>query len=178
MNIINPYVMKLYHITEKEYEKGSKVSVESFVGATRYYDGLSEENKPIDDFLSAGRPDNEPSRKKCIYAFDKPEYCYYYGRSQMTKAKTLHLYKCEMDCLLGHPMILVGYLSKKLSKSQRKQIHSEYWNPTRDWYFLEYLSTKMDIIEEITIDDDLESKIYAAGSNYADDYDEAKRLYP
>lgn len=169
--------MELYHVTKIKYVNDSTISVGSLDGLAHYYNQLSKQNKMIDDFLSVGRPENEPPRNNCLYAFDKPEYCYYYGAKQMLNANKLYIYKCELDCYLGHPMVLVGFLSdNNLTNRQKEMICKEYWNPVMNWHYMEYLSTEMTIISEEPITEELKNTKKKSLLDYTEDFDQAKKM--
>lgn len=144
--------MFLYHITNKEYHIGQVVNVRDFDGESIYHQELENNQKIINEFLSANRPEGEPSRQFCFYAFEKPEYCIYFREKEMIAGQTLHLYSCVMNSEQGHPMILVNQF-QKVTEDKWTELCKEYWKPSKKWYFLEYLADEMHIIEELTLRD-------------------------
>lgn len=161
----------LYHISDQKYAPGEVVSVDRFSGLTRYHQGLSDENKGINDYLSEGRPDGEPCRSHCIYAFDKLEYCIYFRNKELIEGKEYHLYKCKMNKRKGHPMILVGRMCSA-SAECRERLKEEYWKPTINWHFLEYLSESIEIQEEVPLEKELQARSINCGRvKYTEDYD-------
>lgn len=162
-----------YHISPTAYAQGDVVSVESFNGTTFYHQGLDSQKKAIDNYLSENRPGVEPSRDHCIYAFDKPEYCVFFRNKELRAGETFHLYKCKVDNNNGHPMILVGMM-KTPSEQIKEKLANEYWNPTRSWKLLEYMSEKIEILEEIPITAELITHSIMIGKcYYSEDYDRA-----
>ena len=115
-----------------------------------YHRGLIDKHKRINEYLSACRPKGEPSRKLCLYTFEKPEYCVYFKKNELNKGWVFHLYKCEINSGQGHPMILVNHF-QRVNEDKWEQIGNEYWHPTKKWNILEHLSEQMRIIEEIPI---------------------------
>ena len=163
----------LYHISPNTYAEGEVVSAETFSGSTIYHQGLDGVKKDIDDFLSENRPEGEPSRDRCIYAFDRIEYCVYFRNKELRAGETFHLYRCKMDIQNGHPMILVGKM-ESVSEPDKERLRNEYWNPTKHWKLLEYMSDKMEIQEEIPISAELQTRSMMIGwCDYSEDYDRA-----
>ena len=167
--------MRLYHITTKQYNVDDIISIGSFKGTTHYHSRIDEKKKQIDNRLSEQRPEGEPSRSKCIYAFKKSEYCYYFGEKEYPN-KELHLYECEgeVTSVMGHPMVLVNSLKDTLSEDIISAICSEYWSPQRnDWNYMEFLLSEIRINKEVAIDQDLKLKKRFALMEYMNDIDTA-----
>lgn len=168
--------MIVYHITDKEYELGQIVDVNDFDGYSNYHLGLTASQRAINEYLSDNRPTGEPSRQLCLYAFEKPEYCIYFRKNDISRGQTMHLYKCEMNSLQGHPMILVNQFSNTLESNWGK-LKNEYWHPTKVWKLKEQMAEEMRILEEIPITSTLRSSSFMIGNNdYADDSVMARRL--
>ena len=165
-----------YHISSCAYVQGDVVSIDTFNGVTHYHQNLSREDKEIDNYLSENRSTYAPSRSHCIYAFVKMEYCVYFRNKELRNGETFHLYKCKMDVSKGHPMILVGKI-KSASEQDREKLKEEYWNPTRKWMLLEYLSDTIEILEEIPITPELITRSTMIGQcDYSEDYDRANHI--
>lgn len=163
----------LYHISPNEYAQGEVVSVEAFNDMTLYHQGLDSIKKDIDNYLSENRPEGEPLRNLCIYAFDRMEYCVYFRNKELRAGETFHLYRCKLNSQNGHPMILVGKM-ESVSELDKERLRKEYWNPTKHWKLLEYMSGKMEILEEIPITAELQTRSIMIGrSDYSEDYDRA-----
>lgn len=161
--------MVLYHITDKEYQPGQIVNINDFASDSIYHQGLQEYQKKINICLSDNRPEGEPSRQFCLYAFEKPEYCVYFKKKEIIAGQPMHLYKCKMFSLQGHPMILVHQF-EVLTEDKWSQLITEYWHPTRRWNLMEHLAEELEIIEEIPITCTLRVSSFMIGNNdYADD---------
>ena len=170
--------MELYHISENIYERGEVVRAKDFGDSTRYHQSLSEENKVIDLYLSSVRPEGEPERQLCIYAFAKMEYCLYFMRKDMQDGKKLHLYSCEMNTQNGHPMYLIRSLQQCTDEGKKEAISKDYWQPTKNWNVLEYMSDEMCVLEEIPITGALCTRAFGmTGFAYSDDASKSMRLF-
>ena len=161
--------MIVYHITDKEYQPGQIVNINDFDGDSYYHHELTDGRKKINEYLSANCPTGEPSRQLCLYAFEKPEYCVYFRKKDITEGQPLHLYKCEMTSPQGHPMILVHQF-EALTEDRWEQLCNEYWHPTKKWNLMEHMAEEMQILEEIHITGALRCSSFMIGNNdYADD---------
>lgn len=142
--------LDLYHISHNDYPLGK---VNSIVGIS-YYHQLTVDNKIdwVNDFLDNEKPHNAPSRKKAFYACDSITNCVgFWGRSKCISGSTF-LYKVKMLNPCKVPMSLVNTLNRKgISNPSNHLVAQEYWMPTQNWSFYEYLSEEMQIIEKIEI---------------------------
>ena len=168
--------MLLYHITDKEYSPG-KVCVDDFVGDSIYHCGLDAEKKQINMFLSECRPNSEPPRQKCIYLLDNQSYCVYLKREEYNNGERLHLYECEVEGIIqGHPMVLVNQFVKA-PNDKWASLREEYWSPSWDWKFKEYLAEEVLIVGEIQIQELIQGFGYlGAAIVYAREYEMANRF--
>lgn len=142
--------MRLFHITDRVYQIGEVVSIDAFYGDTCFYHQKHREHQWINDYLDWYRPAGCPSRKLCIYAFDKPEHCFAYLCD--TPVAGYHCYEIEMDAMGGFPMILTGKLNDYRDNDDiLKAIAEEYWHPAQKWRFYEYIGKEMTIISEVNI---------------------------
>lgn len=86
------------------------------------------------------------SRKKCIYAFDTLAHCaVFIGENN----KDINFYMVELNSENPHPMCLTDAIRKATSIRMQNIMKEEYWHPTREWKFNEYLGTEMTILEKI-----------------------------
>lgn len=106
------------------------------------------EHQWINDFLDLNRPAGCPSRKICIYAFDKPGHCFAFLYD--TPVEDYHCYEIEMDAMGGFPMILTGKLNDfKNNEDILNAVAEEYWHPTQTWRFCEFIGEEMTIVSEV-----------------------------
>lgn len=136
--------MILYHVSRKVYVVGDVINANEFSNVTEYYEKSEKENKNwIDDYLDSMKPQNAPSRKRVIYAFDSLANC---GAFMVNNITDFNYYKVEMKEPVACPMCLTDNLEENNSE-KNATIAKEYWNPTESWKFLEYLSEEMTIVE-------------------------------
>ncbi len=73
-------------------------------------------------------------------------------------------------------MVLIGYMDDQGAEfAALPQCIEEYWSPTRDWHFLEYVCAEMTITNCLGNLDEME--IYAADADYSHDRDLARHLW-
>jgi len=129
----------------------------------------------VDDLLDKYKPMNAPSRKQTFYAFDSLANCYRFNKSLGNKNKTVFYYKVKLYNPYKTVMSLTDFIFKLgKNSSELDKIAQEYWFPSLDWKFYEYLSNKMTIIETLSEPDYL-SKIQG-DCNYNNDFDLRKKL--
>ncbi len=135
--------MELYHVTCKKYRVGQVLNALNFE-RTEYYVGAERNNLSwIDDFLDAKRGQSHPSRSNTLFAFDCEKKCKAFASSRSLISPIF--YQVEMVEPVACPMHLVGLISKANSDEFNNRIAQEYWHPTQDWKYLEYLSVQMEI---------------------------------
>ena len=165
--------MRLYHITNKEYQIEEVVSIYHFEVNVCYYHQNHPTHQWINDYLDSYKPAECPSRKKCIYAFDKPghSFAFLYGMSLVGQ----HCYEIEMDAYGGFPMILTGlFQTFKNNVNVLNSMAEEYWHPTQEWKFCEYLGREMRIVSEVKKDI---IACAASGYHYIMDGNKAKDMF-
>lgn len=161
--------MRLYHITDKEYENGQVIRAIDF-GEACYYHLNNPEYAWINDVLDAEKDADCPSRKRCIYAFGRPDFCLAFNNNP-----DLHCYLVEMDAKGGFPMVLTDTMRRVGQNYDRiGDVVNEYWHPTKHWKYNEYLGESMVIIKEIIPD---RGRRTGAMMQYNDDRAIADRLF-
>ena len=167
--------MDLYHITDKTYPL-EEIDINNYAGDSLYHQGLLNDLKKVNNFLSDYKPVDEPARNKCFYAFEKPELCVYFKKSELKNGHDYHLYKCKMNSSQGHPMIMMNQFMK-IPEDKWEILSNEYWHPTQPWKVLEQLSEKMEIIEEIPITELMITSMSMVGMcDYVDDANRVRLL--
>lgn len=137
--------MRLFHITDKVFEIGDVIRASDF-GTACYYHLNNPQYAWINDVLDAEKDAECPPRKRCIYAFDKLVHCFAFNNKPDS-----HCYLVDMDAYGGFPMVLTDKMRRVGQNYERLgELVKEYWHPTREWLFNEYLGEKMIIIEDIT----------------------------
>jgi hypothetical protein len=174
--------IELFHISCIKYPIGV---VDPIEGLSYYHNStLGDSRSWINDFLNKNSPKNFPSRKKSFYACDTIANCKALKSTICTHADCIpRIYKVKMNKPKKAPMRLVFHLIKLGEDGDSNiDIANEYWTPTKNWKFYEYLSEEMEIIEEIANSDvTLMGQIifWATNSNLllANDSDKAIKLF-
>lgn len=137
--------MSLFHVSCKEYQIGEIINANDFE-STKYYENATDNQKNwIDDFLDNIKPTNAPERRKTVFAFDSLDNC----SSFKNKCEgEVYYYKVEMLNPIGCPMCLTDALVEN-NEELNNRIGEEYWSPTKEWKYLEYLSSQMTVIERL-----------------------------
>lgn len=163
--------MPLYHISNKRYEKGEIVHVDNFTGDfTEYYLNHRDEANSPDDFLDDGRPEGYPMRKKAIFAFDNPSFCFLFNQ------QIDFCYEIEMEHPIHCPFHLSAIvMDEQYSRQIRENIRKEYWEPTFDWKVYEYIDVQMRITNLVSKGGGITCS--KALNIYMQDYDRAKILF-
>lgn len=161
--------MILFHVTTENYKVGDNITVEAFHDDFSYY----HTNSPwsfINEYLDETKPDNEPSRAKCIYAFASLAHCAAFVR----KKDNSNFYKVELNSGGHHPMCLTDAIRKTSDTESKHAMRTEYWNPTKKWKFNEYLGTEMSILEKI---ENVPAGYFRIQDDYMDDLSIISRTY-
>lgn len=142
--------LELYHISCIEYKNGETAPLQN----VNSYHLLTVQQGIgwVNDFLDIKRPTGAPSRIRSYYACDTIRNCIGYGRNKQCENGGPFLYKVAMKNPRKVPMSLVNtILRKREGNALNDQIADEYWTPTREWKYYEYLSEEMKIIERLEI---------------------------
>jgi hypothetical protein len=163
--------MELYHVSCKEFKVGQVIRSSEF-GQTEYYqDSIDKKENWIDEFLDSIRPDGYPERKRTLFAFDSLGNCFAFKKGQCPYG--LIFYKVKMNNPVACPMCLTDKL-KVDSDEQNKKIGNEYWSPSKQWKFLEYLCDEMEIIEILNEPEFMEK--LTGQNNYQLDFEQKEKL--
>ena len=166
--------LQLFHITPIDYPLGM---VTSIADTSHFHQAtLLDERRWINEFLDTNRPVSTPSRKKSFHAFDSISNCFGYWGNKPCTTGGPNLYKVKMTNPRKVPMALVNKLHRKgEGHGTNIQIACEYWTPTNNWKFNEFLSEEMEILEQIDIS--IISRFNNAIILLGQDYDLANNLF-
>ncbi|MDI1316899.1 hypothetical protein [Flavobacterium sp.] len=141
--------IELYHITCIEYPIGVVNPIEDL--SFYHSKTLTDSRSWINDFLDENSPEDFPSRKKSFYACNTIANCKALKSTICNEADCIpRIYKVRMNNPIKVPMALVTHLFKLgEDNTVNTDIANEYWTPTEEWKFYEYLSEEMEIIEEM-----------------------------
>ena len=103
--------------------------------------------RPAEALLEQRRPTSYYSRLSCWYACDTPEFAAKYLESEIARdaqhvSGAPLLYLIDLTSPSRHPMCLVNEIAKRLENNEThlaETLADEYWNPTLEWAFWEYL---------------------------------------
>jgi len=161
--------MELYHVSSKLYNIGQTISSEDFGDTTEYYQRKILENLNwIDDYLDTLRPGNVPPRRNSVFAFGHLKHCVAFCRK-----RDYNYYKVEMNVNDSYPMCLTDALKVSEDPKVMAEIGIEYWFPTKNWSFLEFLSPSMTILDIVT---DIPAHYFYDNTDYMKDF-ELKRNF-
>lgn len=159
--------MIAYHITRKDYEEGEIYKVDNYDGFSDYHSALNEEKKRINDVIDSCRPQNEPSRKKCFYAFEEACQCLGFVKN----LEGYKLYKIDINASTPHPMCLIDFLNRH--KCLLDSMAHIYWSQTlvEKFQVKELLGTEIRIIERIVLPRNNTPQRMIMNTKYNDDKD-------
>jgi hypothetical protein len=132
---------------------------------------------PTEQALEAVCPQGSHSRLNSFFAFDRSLAAWRYLLAQTgfnpSQAK---LYRVEMPDPEKHPMALVDAVKKRGDHASISLIIAEYWSPTQNWKYCEYLCPSMTVVAE----EDTPSTMIsgAAISLLMEDHELIRRLWP
>jgi len=131
---------------------------------------IKPEKQWIENEFERFRDGRSISRLTAFFATATVADCLYYHNIQTDYALAF-LYKVKMSSPNRHPMALIGKAEKHQGNSEcLKAIVEEYWQPTKNWQFWEFLDASMEIIEGV----EPPSNEMVAGAKFR--YDEDRRL--
>ena len=139
-----------FHVSRYEYVPDQAVKIE-LGRVTNFHTALvNDNNVAAEDRLKPHRPSGVPCRTNCIYTFGNLADCSLYGDSQHKSGK-VHYYRVKMEKATKVPMVLVDQIRKQVSPTpaQVEQMAREYWQPTKDWNYWEYLTDAVAISEKV-----------------------------
>jgi len=164
--------MMLYHATLESFDVGRTYTANE---VTPYYRQNELNGRAwVDDLLNQNKPKNAPERRNTFFACDCIENCYAYISSRYPDRKAEYKFYCvEMENPVSGVMCLTDLLyDLGDTNSNLNNVVAEYWYPTKEWKYLEFLSKKMTIIERLEIK---REQILFAKIKYQDDYDLYKK---
>ncbi len=124
--------------------------------------------------LDQYKPEIRPSRIASFYACDKVGFCKAFIGAKKIEGRSPIYYKVEMDCQIGFPMVLIDTIKNIGENStELRACIDEYWSPSNEWKYLEYLSPNMTILEVLQEPDNI--MVSGGNMNYGLDLAKAKR---
>ena len=139
--------MIAFHITKKNYEEGKTYNIDTYNGWSYYHNSLNDSQKAINDAIDSCRPQNEPSRKKCYYAFECPDFCLGF----VNVIDGYNLYKIDINTSTYHPMYLIDFINR--NKNLLNSLACVYWDQTlvKSFQLKELIGTEIHIISSVKL---------------------------
>jgi hypothetical protein len=140
--------MTLFHASYEIFEVGQIYTADRI---TPYFLEKQTQNlKWIDLLLNEYKPDHAPIREQTFFACDSVENCHAYISSLNRPAKVPSYYKVEMENPVKCVMCLTDLLRIVGDANPNVNVYAqEYWTPTLEWKYYEYLSNEMTILEVV-----------------------------
>lgn len=156
--------MKLYHASVKELEIDRVITADRPVS---FYPDVV----PI---YENARPDGAPSRSVCLFAADAPEKAARFMQAQ--GQESFHIYEVEMNEFWSGPFCITHEIYRRMKLERPIDgLIGEYWNPKRDWRFIEYFGPQLKILSEVAIPDGM--AVLLVQISYEHDAKAAKDLH-
>ena len=132
--------MELYHATRNVFSIGEEIISNSL---SPYYPEAS-------DALDSLRPDNAPARINALYSADSSAFAYYFLIKQNVCKSEINLYKVKVQDPWQAVFSIPHVIQRRIEKGQNiDSLINEYWDPTENWEFYEYLSTSFVITDQL-----------------------------
>lgn len=156
--------MILFHASREELTEGAEI-----ISAAS---SCSYELASIE--IDKNRPDTATARKEALYSADTPEFAFYFMMMQKVSADDIKLYRVEAKVIWKAVFSITSAVNKRLQNGKAiESLVDEYWNPTKNWNFYEYLSPSFTVIEKIK---NPKHKEYIMQDKYNRDYDLASSI--
>jgi len=132
--------MELYHASTKVFCIGDEIKS---AAVSSFYEEAT-------DAMDSGRPVNAPARKTALYSADSAEFALYFMLKQRVCRSEINLYRVEVKDPWKAVFSITHVIHRRI-KQRRKisSLISEYWSPTKDWQFYEYLSPSFMVIDKM-----------------------------
>lgn len=132
--------MELYHASIKVFSIGDEIKSGA---ASSFYEEAT-------DAMDSSRPENAPARKTALFSADSAEFALYFMLKQRICKSEINLYRVKVKDPWKTVFSITHVIHRRIE--QRKNISSlvsEYWSPTKDWQFFEYLSPSFMVIDKM-----------------------------
>lgn len=160
--------MMLYHATLESFEVGRTYTANEI---TPYYRQNELNGRAwVDDLLNHNKPENAPERHNTFFTCDCIENCYAYISSRYPGRKADYKFYCvEMQNPVSGVMCLTDLLNDLGDNHPNlNNVVAEYWYPTKEWKYLEFLSQEMNVLDTVTPS---QMQIFGSRVKYQHDYE-------
>jgi hypothetical protein len=143
--------MPFYHASRNVYPDGHVIHVPKGEVADAYQLSLRLGAKWREDALEATRAGRAFSRQFAVYAANSPGNAARFLISQPDAEKRpVLVYEVDINNKSPSPMVLIGYMDDQGEGfAALPECMEEYWAPTRNWRFLEYVCSEMIVTKSL-----------------------------
>lgn len=142
---------KLFHASTLDLTVGEDIPAQN-----RNFCSFNDYQRPTEVLLEDRCPNGSQSRLSSHFACDEAEFAAIYLDAELPRWALRqgqpHLYTIQMNDPGIHPMCLVDAIAKELSKDRvnlAEALADEYWSPTLEWKFWEYLCPEFRLLEQL-----------------------------
>ncbi|WP_072055727.1 hypothetical protein [Aliivibrio fischeri] len=134
--------MTYYHATKVVFIEKQKVS--SSRKNAIYEDASSEMDKT--------KPANSIGREYALYVTDDPDFAVYYLMKEGVPLSDIMLYEVTPQTPYKSPFAVTNQVHVRLNSNRCvSNLVNEYWNPSKNWSFYEYLTGSFDVVKQIEL---------------------------
>lgn len=146
--------MEYYHASRSVFSIGEEI----FSGSvSSYYPEAA-------DALDSKRPKNAPARKTALYSADSLEFAFHFLIKENVCKSAINLYKVKVKDPWQAVFSIPHAIQMRIIEGQDiVKLIAEYWEPTENWNFYEYLSTSFVVIEQLKHPDIFEFEMSMKG---------------
>lgn len=132
--------MEYYHASRTIFSIGEEVISGEL---SPYYPKASE-------VLDSCRPKDAPARKTSLYTSDSIEFAFYFLKKQRVCLNDINLYKVDVKDPWRAVFSIPHSIETRIAEGgDVDTLIAEYWSPTQDWNFFEYLSRSFIVTEKL-----------------------------
>ena len=134
--------MDFYHATK------SKLNVNRVITSDRSNTNYIDTSLEMDKFA----PSSAARRSNALFLADAPERALFFLKNQNgTKHTQNYVYKVTASNTHQVPFVLTHVIESILGRNESAIAHiKEYWTPTKEWKFYEYLTMTFTVVEELS----------------------------
>lgn len=166
--------MILFHASYNQFEVGQTYLADS---DTPYFlEKQAQGMDWVDLLLNKYKPVSAPPRQRTFFACDSVENCFAFISNRPRVGETPIYYKVEMENPAKGVMCITDIFRKVDRDDPNIPVYAqEYWTPTQEWRYFEYMSASMKILEIV---DEPEFILKIRGKeNYTSDRDLRIRMF-
>jgi hypothetical protein len=132
--------VEYYHASRKKFSIGEEVISGEL---SPYYPNAS-------DVLDSCRPKDAPARKTSLYTSDSIEFAFYFLKKERVCLNNINLYKVDVKDPWRAVFSIPHAIETRIAEGREvNTLIAEYWSPTQDWNFFEYLSRSFIVSEKL-----------------------------